>query len=64
MELTGLLNLVIFGMILYIGFISIPTLMENKKANQFLSRKFKDKKTRLVERQVVNCVFKNGINLG
>lgn len=33
MELTGLLNLVIFGMILYIGFISIPTLMENKKTN-------------------------------
>lgn len=32
MELNLVLNLVIFGMILYIGFISIPALMENKEA--------------------------------
>lgn len=33
MELTNILNLVIFGMILYIGLIVVPTLMENKKAH-------------------------------
>lgn len=31
MELTSVLNLVIFGMILYIGLIVVPALMENKK---------------------------------
>lgn len=32
MELTNILNLVIFGMILYIGLIVIPTFQENKEA--------------------------------
>jgi len=33
MELTGILNLVIFGMILYIGLIVVPSIMENKEAH-------------------------------
>ena len=33
MELTNVLNLVIFGMILYIGLIVVPTLIENKEAH-------------------------------
>jgi hypothetical protein len=32
MELTNVLNLVIFGMILYIGLIAIPSISENKEA--------------------------------
>lgn len=33
MALTNILNLVIFGMILYVGLIVVPSLMENKEAH-------------------------------
>lgn len=32
MDITNLLNLVIFGMILYIGLLVVPTMLENKEA--------------------------------
>lgn len=32
MDITNLLNLVIFGMIVYIGLLVVPTMLENREA--------------------------------